>query len=199
MHPSDIEYCLKTMEIIVDSREKPDGEKFKRRVTQFRIPYYRQCLDYGDYAYNFRLPGGDYFFPKDIERLGADVVIERKMNLDELAGNFCERLKDSPDAKAWNADHRSDPIRNRFEYEFVKAKQSNAKVYLLVEDANFENLYAGRYRNRMNPKSFAGSLWSFCSKYNLIPVFCKSELSGKVIHDILYYELRKRLECGVYG
>lgn len=198
MHPTDIEQCLKSMEIAVDSREQASA-KAMRRYHRFGCPYYRQCLDYGDYTYNFRIPNGEYFFPKDIDRLGADVVVERKMSLDELAGNFCERLKDSPDARKWNHDHPDRQIRNRFEYEFIKAKESGAKVYLLVEDANFENLYSGKYRTRMNPKSFIGSLWSFCAKYNITPIFCKSDTSGKVIHDILFYELRRRLESGVYG
>lgn len=197
MHPTDIDYCLKHMTIICDSREQ-ESEKFKRRVSQFQVPSYRQCLDYGDYTYNFRSPSGDYLFQRDADRIQPHVVVERKMNLDELAGNFCERLKDSPDAKAYNQANKT-KIRNRFEFEFVKAKQNNAKVYLLVEDATYENMYAGRYRSRLNAKSFVGSLWSFCAKYSITPVLCKSETSGKIIHDILYYELRKRLESGVYG
>lgn len=197
MHPTDIDYCLKHMTIICDSREQ-ESEKMRRRVSQFSCPSYRQCLDYGDYTYNFRSPSGDYLFQRDADRIQPHVVVERKMNLDELAGNFCERLKDSPDAKAYNQANKT-KIRNRFEFEFIKAKQNNAKVYLLVEDATYENMYAGRYRSRLNSKSFVGSLWSFSSKYNITPVFCKSETSGKIIHDILYYELRKRLESGVYG
>lgn len=198
MHPSEIEHCLSTMEIVTDSREQPSAKSMKR-YHQFGCPHYRQCLDYGDYTYNFRSPNGEYLFSKEADRIHPHVAIERKMSLDELAGNFCERLKDSPDARAWNQNHPDSQIRNRFEYEFIKARESEAKVYLLVEDASFENMYSGKYRTKMNPKSFIGSLFSFCSKYNITPIFCKSESSGKVIHDILYYELRRKLESGAYG
>lgn len=198
MHPFDIQNCLKSMEVMIDTREQP-SERAIKRYAQFGVPYYRQCLNYGDYSYNFKLPSGEYFFPKDLPRIGPDVVIERKMSLDELAGNFCERLKDSPDARIWNVDHPDDQIRNRFEYEFVKARQAQAKVYLLVENSNYENMYAGKYRSRMHPNAFTGSMWAFCSKYGITPVFCKAETSGRIIHDILHYELKHRLECGVYG
>jgi len=198
MNAFDIDSCLKSMTVLVDSRERPTGEKSKRRYEQFKCSWRTATLDYGDYTYNFALPDGSKLFPNLNDRIQPHVVVERKMNLDELAGNFCERLKDSPDAKAYNQTNKT-KIRNRFEFEFVKAKQNNAKVYLLVEDATYENMYAGRYRSRLNAKSFVGSLWSFSSRYNITPVFCKSETSGKIIHDILYYELRKRLESGVYG
>ena len=198
MSPFEIDECLKSMTILVDSRERPTGKQSERRYKQFECSWQRATLDYGDYTYNFILPTGFPLFANS-GRIQPDVVIERKMSLDELAGNFCERLKDSPDARAWNLSHKDRQIRNRFEYEFIKAQENHAKVYLLVEDATYENLYTGKYRTKMNKKSFVGSLWSFCARYQITLVFCKSETSGKIIHDILYYELRKRLESGAYG
>ena len=32
--------------------------------------------------------------------------------------------------------------------------------------------------------------------YGAIPIFCKEETSGRVIRDLLYYEMRERLKNG---
>ena len=70
---------------------------------------------------------------------------------------------------------------------------------MLVENATWENLINGKYDTRFNPKAFLASLTAYMARYNIKPVFCKAETSGKLIKEILYRELKERLERGEYG
>lgn len=177
MSPVEIENCLDSLEILVDTREQP-SERAERRYNAFGSPYRRQALDYGDYTYNFTLPDGSPLFRAN-EAVKGHVVIERKMNLVELSGCFCQQRK-------------------RFKAEFERAKANNASVYLLVEDASWENLINGRYNTRFNPTAFEASILAFMARYDIKPIFCKKETSGKLIRDILFRELKERLERGIY-
>ena len=105
------------------------------------------------------------------------ICIERKMNLDELCACFTRS-------------------RARFEREFIRAREDGAKVYLLVENANWEKALSGAYRSRMNPAALTASLLAWSGRYNLVPVFCRSETSGELIGRILRYELKTILERG---
>lgn len=165
--------CLDSMQILVDTREQP-SKRAEKRYRSFQCPYERRKLEYGDYTYNFQLPDQSWYYPED-EQIQPAVAIERKMNLDELAMCF---TKD----------------RKRFEAEFERAKEAGAKIYLLVENASYENLYNGKYRSLFNPAAYTASVWAWAARYDLIPVFCKEETSGKIIKDILYRELKERLE-----
>lgn len=177
MEPLEVKACLESMMILTDTREQP-SKRAEQRYKSFSCPYERRKLEFGDYTYNFKLPGGEWFFSED--KVFPDVYVERKMNLDELAMCFTHDRK-------------------RFEAEFQRAKDAGARGYLLVENSNFENLYAGRYRSGFAAKAFTASVWAWVARYQLIPVFCKEETSGKIIRDILFRELKERLETGVYG
>lgn len=174
----EIEDCLRSIEVLTDSREQP-SVRAKRRYADFGCPYRRQKLEYGDYTYNFTLPDGrPLWLPS--ARVVPSVSIERKMGLEELSMCF---TKD----------------RKRFAAEFDRAKENGASMYLLVENATWENLINGKYDTKLNPKAFMASLAAFMARYDLKPVFCKSETSGKLIKEILYRELKERLERGEYG
>lgn len=178
MSPHEIEECLSTFEIVVDSREQP-SERAKRRYKSFGCPYSRHTLNYGDYTYNFILPDGRKLYSGE-ETIFPDVVIERKMDLVELSGCFTQSRK-------------------RFAAEFQRATEHGATVYLLVENATWENLINGKYNTRFNPVSFFASLTAFIARYKLRVLFCKSETSGVLIKQILYRELKEKLEGGAYG
>lgn len=83
--------------------------------------------------------------------------------------------------------------RARFQREFERSSAAGARVYLLVENATWENLLNGKYRSKLNPDSYFASLLAWSVRYNLVPIFCKAETSGKIIAGILRYELRERL------
>lgn len=177
MEVLQIEECLQSMIILVDTREQP-SERAKRRYAAFPCPYRRQTLDYGDYTFSFVLDGKQLF--QEGERAKGPAVIERKMGLEELSSCFTHERK-------------------RFEAEMVRAKENNSAIYLLTENATWENLINGRYKTKFNQNSYFASITAFMARYGIQVVFCKSETSGKMIHQILYRELKERLERGDYG
>lgn len=171
MNPVDIKECLDSMIILVDSREHP-SKQAQKRYESFSSPYRRQKLDYGDYSCSFTLDGHEVRIP---------VAIERKASLEELSGNLIQE-------------------KERFEREFKRAMDAGARMYLLIEEGNMEKIYNGRYRTKVHPNAYKSSLWAIISRYKLSgPIFCKAETSGKVIHDILYRELKEMLERGDFG
>ena len=109
----------------------------------------------------------------------AFVSFAQDASLDELAGCFTRD-------------------RDRFRREMERAISSNAKVYLLIENASWEAILNHRYRSRFNPEAFKASLTAWTARYGLIPVFCKADTSGMLIREILYREIKERLEtqCG---
>ena len=178
MNNFEIQNCLDSMEILVDTREQ-DTDRARNRYARFGVPYKRHTLDFGDYTYNFTFPNKTCLHGADSSVKG-DVIVERKMNLDELAGCFTRERK-------------------RFEAEFKRAQENGSKIYLLVENASWENLLNGKYRSQFKPKAFEASILAWSVRYNMQIVFCKAETSGELIKEILYRELKERLENGIYG
>ena len=133
--------------IIVDSREKSN-----KHITDYfdkhKIKYIKKALKCGDYSFciekNEKLSIlRDIYFDNEI-------IIERKANIEELSGNFTTS-------------------RTRFEEEF-STSLANTK-YLVIENANYEDIVNEKYNTKYNNKSFLGSLHSFNHKYNLQIVF----------------------------
>ena len=167
MHPVDIERSLETMTICVDTREQPT-QRAETRYKQFGVPYIRKKLDVGDYSAIFDLPDGSQL------SLADKAVVERKQNLTEVCMCYCRE-------------------RSRFTREFERAKKANIRVYLLVEDARWDKVYSGKYRSQMSPKSLVASLLAWMARYDCKLIMCDETISGKLIHDILYYEGREML------
>ena len=93
------------------------------------------------------------------QSLAGVVAIERKMSLDELCLCFG---KD----------------RGRFEPGVRRAKEAGARLYLLVEDASWEDVLHGRYRSRMKPAALLASLLAWQERYDLRVVFCGGSPPG---------------------
>lgn len=176
MQPHEIDNTLETMVILTDTREQPT-ERSKKRYESFGVPYERRALSYGDYTYNAQLPSGKWLFEDGT--VSGYAIIERKMNLDEIASCLTHS-------------------RDRFEREFQRAKDHNARIFLLVENASWENLLAGKYRSKFNSKAFFASLCTWLVRYDIQLVFCKEETSGKVIKELLYRDLKERLSRGEF-
>jgi len=170
LKPFEIDDILESMVILVDTREQP-SERARKRYQSFDCQYRRQKLEYGDYSAEFSVDGNIYRVP---------AAIERKMDLEELSSCLTHD-------------------RDRFRREFERAQADNASVYLLVEDANWENIINGRYKTKFNAKAYFGSITAWIARYNIKPIFCKKETSGKLIKQILYREIKERLERGDYG
>lgn len=174
----EIEACLKSMEILVDTREQP-SQRATKRYNAFGCPYKRHTLSYGDYTYNFTLPSGKSLFEPNTTAQGH-CIVERKINLEELSGCLCQQ-------------------RDRFRREFERAHEAGATIYLLVEDANWEKIINHGYKTQFNPNAFLATLTAWITRYDIKLIFCKKETSGKLIKEILYRELKERLENGFYG
>ena len=163
----DIPQMINNVCLLIDTREQPTV-RARERYAAFPC-FKREKLDFGDYSAEVTDPEGKIISLKDA------VVIERKMSLDELCQCFTHD-------------------RGRFERELLRAKNIKAKVYLLVENASFENAYNGKYRSKMSAASLIGSLFSWLARYDICLLFCKAETSGKLIFDVLRYEMRVYLE-----
>lgn len=174
----EIQNCLDTFRILVDTAEQPTKE-YTRRCDAFGCPYVRQNLDYGDYTYDFILPSGKWLH-EDEGAVKGDSVIERKMSLRELSGNLCQN---------WD----------RFCREFDRASENNASIYLLVEDASWVKIITGRYGTKFNSKAYLHRLLKLIGKYQIKPIFVPKDLSGQMIYEILFREAKRRLELGEYG
>ena len=164
-----VDKALKSLTVIADTREQPT-ERAKRRLEMIGLPIERKALPFGDYSAYCTLPNGAVYSLED------KVAIERKMHLDELAMCYTRE-------------------RPRFIREFERAVASNAIVYLIVENADWEKVYNGTYRSRMDPKSFSASIHAWPAKYGCHVYFCKEDTTGLLIRDILYREMKFHLEA----
>lgn len=170
MNPFDLNDSLDNMIVLVDTREKPT-KAAERRCSQFGCKYERIALNFADYSAKFPLPDGSWF------SLADKVCIERKQSLDELCNCYCQS-------------------RQRFINEFTRAAEAGAKIYLLVENTSWEQVYTGKYRSKMRQTALVASILAWSARYNCSPIFCKAETSGKLIKDILYREGKERMERG---
>lgn len=169
MNPYEVKKALENLELIVDTREQ-DTKAFRRRLALVGFPFVREKLDFGDYSVKTKTED-------DVEiSLKNKVCIERKMSLDELCNCYCQG-------------------RGRFGREFERAKNSNAKLYLLVEDANWENVINHKYRSKMSPEALVASITAWLARYDCQLIFCKAETSSALIKEILYREMKEYLEC----
>lgn len=173
----DQQKVLNSLHILVDTREQ-DTLKARARYKLFASPYDRATLSYGDYTFNLTLPDRRQLYDIN-ETVEPSVIVERKMSLDELAECFTRG-------------------RSRFEREFERAKERGAKVYLLVENATWENLVNGKYRSQFHPNAFLASITAWMARYDVVVVFCKEETSGRLIKELLYREAKERIERGEY-
>lgn len=170
----DIKEALNTFRVIVDNREQKTP-KAAGRYAAFGT-YERATLDYGDYCGNIILPDGKPLYDCE-KRLTPSCVVERKMSLDELAQCFTRG-------------------RERFQREFERARNNRAKVYLLVEGGSWEAINNHRYKSRLNPTAFRASLIAFMVRYDADVVFCKADTSGSLIREILFRDIKEKLNNG---
>lgn len=142
------------------------GEHVIAHLDAHKVPHIVRKIDTGDYSAQI----GDETFERR-------VAVERKHGLDELCGNLT-----------------SD--RDRFEREFIRAKAYGTKIYLVIEDASWDDIYLHNYRSKIPPKSLLGSLLSWQTRFNVTIIFCKRENAPQLIYGLLYYSIREFLLYG---
>lgn len=162
---------LSSMVILVDSREK-ENSHITEYFDKHKIPYKKKALSNADYS--FYLPANEKLsIPRDLYYNG-EIIIERKRNLEELSGNFCQ-------------------TRTRFEEEFATCTAK--KKYLLVENANYQDVVNGNYDTKYNSKSFLGTLHSFNHKYDLQIMFLPDDSYSPIyIYGVFQYYLRNLIK-----
>lgn len=147
-----------------------DTREQDRHVEEYfkkqKIPTVTRKLDTGDYSAQI----GDM-------TLERDVAIERKRNLDELCGNM-------------TAD------RDRFEREFLRAKAHGLKIFLIVENGSWSDVFLGNYRSKLSSKSLTGSILSWLARFDVTLIFCKPDETPKLMYGILHYYAREVLLYG---
>lgn len=161
----EAEECLKRLVYCIDTREQPTKSLAKR--MEYLQPNVRETLNAGDYTAKTLLPDGTWFY--------VPSAVERKMSLTEIAGNLTRE-------------------RDRFKAEFNRASERGIRLYILIEQASWEAAYSGAYRSQMKPQSMIASLLTWSARYGCSVLMCeRSETGGKLIRDILRYEMREAL------
>ena len=156
---------VRSMVIITDTREKKNDHIIDY-LKHNKINYRPEAMCVGDYT--FELP--DY---PGLSNLNRKFIIERKASLDELAGNFTTG-------------------RDRFAREFERLTPDQ-NLHLVLENFDWENLYAGNYRSGFAPKAYAASLMSWSIKYNLKIWPTPRKESPRLIVGLLVKELENYL------
>ena len=176
MDPFETKEILSTFRIIADTREQ-NTPRATERFKAFGVPVERATLAFGDYAGNVTLPNGDLYDTSTTISPGC--VIERKMSLDELASCFTRG-------------------RDRFRREFERAAAAGSRTWLLIEGGSWEAIQKHRYRSKYNETAFEASLIAWSIRYDFKVIFCKPDTSGALIREILYRDLKERMERGEF-
>lgn len=164
-----IKKLSKEMVILVDTKEKVN-DHITNYFDKKGIAYKRQALDFGDYS--FMLPkvegltSNELYFHKEI-------VIERKNSLEELSGNLGKN-------------------RDRFEKEFLKARNNGCSIHLMVENPQgYNDIMRHNYNTDFKPVAYMASLKSFEQRYDLKVQFIDKQYSGYNIYSTFYYYMRE--------
>lgn len=170
MEAYELDAAMKSMEIIVDTREKKNSH-ITALLDERKCSYKAQKLDYGDYTCTYASGKNNTVSIENI------AVIERKANLDELAGNITKG-------------------RERFEREFLRAREAGAKVFLMIEGGSYDAIQEHRYRSQLPPKAYLNTLFSWQQKYNITISFVSKKFAGNYIYATLFMALKNYLLHG---
>lgn len=162
---SEIKKALSELTIIIDSREQVNFH-ISSWLDGKGIKHITRALETGDYSAML-----------DGETFEDEVVIERKANIDEIAGNFTQG-------------------RERFEREMIRAKANGIKVFLIIENASWHDILLHNYHSQLKPQSLMASLLSWQVRYNITIMFCRPEETAQLMYSTLYYWAWNRLKRG---
>lgn len=149
------------MNIVTDSREKP------RAITKILDEFDRQGVKH----HSSKLYVGDYMSLDN-----ARLVIDRKQNLQELAGNVCQQHE-------------------RFRNELIRARDAGIKIVILCEHGKDIKKLGDvcmwwNPRKKSSPKAISGKQLYGClctirDRYDVRFEFCEKKDTGKRIIEIL--------------
>ena len=158
----EIEEIIKSMVILVDTREKAN-EHILSVFDKNKISYKKRALERCDYS--FYIPANDELnIPRDLY-FDKEVAIERKASLEEISNNFTKE-------------------RDRFEKEMALAPKTKV---LLLENSSYEDICNGNYKSQYNKKSFLATFHTFWFRYDL-PFFFMPDKTKSAIFIRKYFE-----------
>lgn len=184
----EIKKILKNLTIIIDSREQKAGP-YKKWFDRNHIAYISKeeaekmkkktayCLSHGDYSAMLppgSIPGVDFeiWFDKDI-------VIEKKGNIKELAGNFSK-------------DNGS-----RINTEFAHLNKYGTKVYIFLEDQLMDkHMREGKEQHigLWRKESLYARFKTFEAAYGTVIRPISADYMAGEIYNTLYYHVRAILK-----
>jgi ERCC4-type nuclease len=179
----ELKAAIKTMKIIVDTREQ-QNQHILDYFAATKIPFVERALDYGDYSCQIELPP-EYYHDSNpanpkVVTLEKRIVIERKHSIDEIASN----MKSDKDGDAND--------KTRFEREMMRSKADGCKVVLMLENFSFDRVLkgnvAGNYRSQMQPHVIATRINTFVARYGLHLI----TLNDKIIAGVMIQQLLAR-------
>jgi ERCC4-type nuclease len=164
---TELKKLLKSAVVLTDTREQ-ENEHILTVLDKLKVQHKPFALPYGDYS--IMLPASpEHGIQRDVYYIN-DIMIERKRNLNELAGNFTTG-------------------RERFKDEMIRA--GAIRKYLIVECASgYAAILGHMYNAQLSEKSFYASLLSFQARYDLNVIFIEPQLTAEVIWGLLYYHIR---------
>jgi ERCC4-type nuclease len=171
---AEIKKIQDNLTVIVDSREQRN-EHIIWYFDKKRIPYKVMKNDFGDYSC-FIPKGTIDRFTSDIY-FDRDIAIERKANIDEVAGNL-----------------KGDAA--RLTKELAHMNKYNIKYFVFLEDANYyDNLINGNYRSEYDANTLDQRIEKgVLARYDTILVPIDKKYIGRKIINVLrsyVYELFK--------
>lgn len=169
---NELNKMLKSMIILIDTREKQNAH-ITDYLDECKISHRTKKMNFGDYS--LMLPADvELGIMKDIY-FDESIAIERKNSLEELSSNLTSE-------------------RARFESELLRSH--GAKLLLMIENANYEDIVNHKYNTQYEPNSFLATLKTYEARFNLGCNFIPSQYSGSFICRTFYYQLREYLKYG---
>lgn len=161
MTDKQIAEIMSQMVYVVDTREKKN-EHILDYFKEHDIKYKVEKLDFGDYGFEL---------PEPYSHLNNKIVVEKKNSIDEINGNFTKG-------------------RERFHNEFKRARDNDAKVHLVVENATWKKIMNGTYRSKISPNSVMASFLTFGQMYDMPVWFVEKSNSPMLITNLINYGVR---------
>ena len=169
----EITKALAASIVQIDTREQ-QNKHILRYFDSKKIQHTSQKLDFADYS--LLLPVMPELGLQREIYFNDVAVIERKANLNELAGNLTNG-------------------RQQFESELIRCFKSGAKMHLLIEGGSWSDIEAGHYLTKLSPKAYLGTLAAYQARFNIGIHFTKPDSSGALITLLLRYYLREHLKA----
>lgn len=167
MDDEQLKEILKTMCIIIDSREKLPNH-ITELFDDVGVKWEKKKLNSGDYcAY---IPINEQL--GITEKIEATIAIERKYGLQEIGANLTTH-------------------RNRFKREFARKDKD---MLIMIENDTYDDIINHNYKNKVSTNSFLASLHSISTEYNIPFIFISADSSPIFIYKTLYYNLRNILK-----